>query len=75
MRVVTYTCDSCSATFQKAYKPEESIKFEVQCEKCHSSAKRQFHNITTSIEDETISTAKEIMKYSTLPSGKQKKVI
>jgi DNA-directed RNA polymerase subunit RPC12/RpoP len=74
MRTVTYVCGHCNTKVVKSFKPEELIPFEVACEQCHLDAKRQFKNIDLSVEDENISAAKEIMKYSKLPSGSSKKV-
>jgi hypothetical protein len=73
MRIVTYKCED-GHEFKKLYSPGEKIDFELPCDYCQKRAIRQYNNINSSIEDDNITAAKEIMKFSTLPSGKDKKV-
>jgi type III secretory pathway lipoprotein EscJ len=47
---------------------------EVKCKECDLMAKRKF-NISSTVEDEQVSAAIDIMKWSKLPSGKDKGVI
>jgi DNA-directed RNA polymerase subunit RPC12/RpoP len=75
MKVVSYRCSVCDAIFTLSYKDDEKINFNTSCKECNGLAVRLFTNVVSTIEDENITAAKEIMKFSKLPSGTTKRAI
>jgi len=67
--IVSYYCEHCDKTFSR--KQIQSPAFTTDCE-CGHKATRTYKNITSTKEDENVSAAIETMKYSSLPSGKNK---
>jgi len=70
--IVSYYCESCKST--TSIKHVLPVSFNIDCN-CGGKANRVWRNIESTKENENISSAIETMKYSTLPSGKNKVAI
>jgi len=74
MKLASFYCQYCKKVLRKQFESQESIPMKIKCD-CNAEAKRQFNNLITSKEPETVSAALQTMLYSGLPSGRDKAVI
>ena len=69
--ITTYYCKLCDKKFTRVTKIDKP-PFSIKCPNCDTVSNRVFKNITSEKEDDNVSAAIDIMKYSSLPSGKDK---